>query len=205
MNFLAHLHIAAHTKTSFTGNFLGDFVKGRPEGRYNDDIVRGIRLHRFVDSYTDHHPLIKPLKPLFPQPLRRYSPIALDMFWDHCLSLHWHHFDSSSLADFCRRAELQIAEECRVEVNSLPPRFEHVSQLVFKNRWFEHYADLDNTMIGLEKMSMRSARLAPLAMTGEVLKKHYDVLLEQFFVLYPDVLQKTHEHSAILKIKKEAK
>lgn len=31
MNYLAHLHIADHTNTSFTGNFLGDFVKGDPE------------------------------------------------------------------------------------------------------------------------------------------------------------------------------
>lgn len=205
MNFLAHLHIAAYTKTSFTGNFLGDFVKGRPEGKYNPDIVRGIRLHRFVDSYTDHHPITKSLKLLFPPSLRRYAPIALDMFWDHCLALHWHHFDSSSLSDFCCRAELQIADECRLEVNPLPPRFEHVSQLVFKNRWFEHYAQLENTIIGLEKMATRSARLAPLAMTGEVLKQHYDELLAQFFVLYPDVLQKTREQTVFFEIKKETK
>ena len=64
MNYLAHLHIAEHTQTSFLGNFLGDFIKGNPEGQFNPGVVSGIRLHRFVDSYIDGHPLIKTLKPL---------------------------------------------------------------------------------------------------------------------------------------------
>ncbi|WP_435235983.1 ACP phosphodiesterase [Psychromonas sp. PT13] len=205
MNFLAHLHIASHTKTSFTGNFLGDFVKGRPEGKFNADIVQGIQLHRFVDSYTDYHPLTKSLKLLFPSELRRYALIALDMFWDHCLAKHWHHFESSSLERFCHFAEQTIKAECRLETNELPSRFIHVSNQVWKNKWFEHYTLLKNTQFGLEKMSTRSERLAPLAMTGEILEKHYEILLEQFFILYPDVLQKTIEHTQLLVIKKEAR
>ena len=52
MNFLAHLHIASTTGTRFAGNFLSDFVKGNLDGQFNTDIVQGIRLHRFVGSYS---------------------------------------------------------------------------------------------------------------------------------------------------------
>ncbi|MEH6451843.1 MAG: ACP phosphodiesterase, partial [Psychromonas sp.] len=123
MNFLAHLHIAQHTNTSFVGNFLGDFVKGDPQGKFNRDIVKGIRLHRFVDSYIDQHHLVTSTKPLFEPELRRYSPIALDMFWDHCLAKHWLEFDPLPLADFCEKAQLQIEVESALEKNSLPERF----------------------------------------------------------------------------------
>lgn len=111
MNFLAHLHIASVTKSSFLGNFLGDFVKGSPDGLFSERTVQGIRLHRFVDSYTDQHALIKSCKPLFPKSLRRFSPIALDMFWDHCLAKHWLQFHANPLVDFCLQAELQINRE----------------------------------------------------------------------------------------------
>jgi len=193
MNFLAHLHIAQHTKTSFVGNFLGDFVKGDPQGKFNDEIVQGIRLHRFVDSYTDQHQLVKSTKPFFRQELRRYSPIALDMFWDHCLAKHWLEFHKLALADFCQQAQLQIQAESALEENALPERFQKVSGLVWQGKWLQSYAEIENIQYGLKRMSLRSARMAPLALTGETLVEHYDLLSELFFSLYPDVLQKTKD------------
>ncbi|WP_019614804.1 ACP phosphodiesterase [Psychromonas ossibalaenae] len=191
MNFLAHLHIAAFTGSSFTGNFLGDFVKGNPDGLFNAEIVQGIRVHRFVDSYTDQHVIVKTLKPHFPAELRRFAPISLDMFWDHCLAKHWAQFHGCPLTDFCRQARLQIEVERKLEINPLPDRFEKVSQLVWQGRWLEQYAEIDNISFALQRMASRSPRMAPLADTGEVLQVHYELLTEQFFELYPDVLQKS--------------
>ena len=191
MNFLAHLHIASFTNTSFVGNFLGDFVKGNPDGQFNAEIVQGIRIHRFVDSYTDQHQIVKSLKPLFPAQLRRFVPITLDMFWDHCLAKHWSEFHHSSLANFCQQAELQIEAESKLEINALPPRFTKVSQLVWQGRWLECYAKIENINFGLQRMASRSPKMAPLANTGQTLLDHYDLLSQQFFELYPDVLQKT--------------
>ena len=202
MNFLAHLHIASVTNSSFLGNFLGDFVKGNPDGQFNAKIVQGIRLHRFVDSYTDQHALIKSTKSLFPESLRRFSPIALDMFWDHCLSLHWNNFDNSSLDNFCRQAQLQIESESRLEKNALPARFERVSQLAWQHKWFERYAEIETITFALQRMALRSTRMAPLAETGETLLANYELLSEQFFVLYPDVLQKSVEFITKTEIEK---
>lgn len=191
MNFLAHLHIAEHTKTSFVGNFLGDFVKGNPSGQFNVDIVQGIRLHRFVDSYTDRHQLVKLAKPLFIKVQRRYAPIALDMFWDHFLAKHWSQFHNSSLGDFCQQAELQIELESAREINAFPERFKKTSTLVWQQRWLESYQNIDNIQYALERMSLRSVRMAPLALTGETLVKHYGALSEIFFELYADLLETT--------------
>jgi acyl carrier protein phosphodiesterase len=191
MNFLAHLHIAEHTGTSFVGNFLGDFVKGNPSGQFNVDIVQGIRLHRFVDSYTDRHQLIKLAKPLFAKELRRYAPIALDMFWDHFLAKHWSQFHHLSLGGFCQQAQLQIELESAREINTFPESFKKTSTLLWQQRWLESYQKVDNIEYALERMSLRSVRMAPLALTGETLGKHYAALSEIFFELYSDLLDKT--------------
>lgn len=73
MNFLAHLHIAHHCQSSLLGNLLGDFVKGDPTEQYPQSLVQGIRLHRWVDAYTDSHPVMKAAKSLFPSSSSRHS------------------------------------------------------------------------------------------------------------------------------------
>ena len=189
MNYLAHLHIAEHTQTSLLGNFLGDFVKGNPSGQFTEEIVQGIHLHRFVDSYTDSHPLTKSIKPLFKKELRRFSPIALDMFWDHCLAKHWSDFHASSLSEFSRRSQVTIASESSKLSQSLPAQFEKVSALVWQGKWFEHYRELKNIDFALQRIASRRPRMTPLADTFVTLGEHYEQLSEIFFKLYPDILK----------------
>jgi len=198
MNYLAHLHIAQHSQTSLLGNFLGDFVKGNPDGKFNKSIVQGIRLHRFVDSYTDNHALVKLAKPFFPKPLRRFSPISLDMFWDHCLAKHWLSFHENSLAHFSVQAQSIIAAEKSELLLPLPERFEKISSLVWQGKWFEHYENIDNIEFALQRIAARSPRMGPLADTFMTLSEHYEPLTELFFELYPDVLK-----AVIVETKKE--
>ncbi|MGU5795539.1 ACP phosphodiesterase, partial [Aeromonas hydrophila] len=56
MNYLAHLHLAAHTHSSLTGNLLGDFVKGalaRARGPAQDE---GLMLQPQYKPFNDTHP-----------------------------------------------------------------------------------------------------------------------------------------------------
>lgn len=111
MNYLAHLHIADHCQSSLLGNLLGDFVKGDPDSQYVAPIARGIRLHRLVDAYTDSHPVIQHAKQCFSADTRRFAPIALDMFWDHCLASQWDHYHDLSLSRFVRQAHQRVTRE----------------------------------------------------------------------------------------------
>lgn len=189
MNYLAHLHIAEYTKTSFSGNFLGDFVKGNPDGKFPEEIVKGIRLHRYVDSFTDQHPQVLAAKLLFPPSLRRYAPIALDMFWDHYLALYWPQFHDLTLSEFCQSAEQKIIRETASTSIILPERFQRVNGLVWQQRWLESYQKVENIEYALKRMATRSERMSPLAETGVVLGANYKVLSDLFFELYADVLK----------------
>ena len=191
MNYLAHLHIADQTKTSFSGNFLGDFVKGDPDGKYPREIVEGIRLHRHIDGFVDKHPQVLDAKTLFPKSLRRYAPIALDMFWDHFLALHWQQFHSLTLSEFCLMAEQKIEQETKHKQIILPERFERVNAWVWQDKWLESYQKLDNINYALKRMAMRSERMTPLGETGKVLSEHYQELSTVFFTLYEDVLNES--------------
>ncbi len=64
MNFLAHLYLAGDSEPIILGNFLGDFVKGRLLQQFEPSILKGIALHRNIDSFTDSHYVVKESKHL---------------------------------------------------------------------------------------------------------------------------------------------
>lgn len=191
MNFLAHLHIAEYCDSSLLGNLLGDFVKGDPTKTYQREIAEGIMLHRFVDSYTDNHPIMKQCKTLFDAELKRFSPIAMDMFWDHCLAKHWSRYHRQPLVQFVDHAELTIKQTSA----PLPERFVRMSTHMWQGRWLESYQDFDNIKFALERMSLRSMRMAPLAECGQQLQENYLQFSEFFSHLYPEVLEKAKQQT----------
>lgn len=113
MNFLAHLWLAHRSDTSLAGAILGDVVRGSDLSSYPDDIATGIRLHRRIDAATDRHPLIVELRSGFEDGTRRYAGILLDLVCDHALALDWAHYETESLAMFCRRVSQPLADAGR--------------------------------------------------------------------------------------------
>lgn len=193
MNFLAHLHIAHHCRSSLLGNLLGDFVKGDPSRDYTPEIAAGIRLHRFVDSYTDSAVIMQQAKQFFPQGPRRYSGIALDVFWDHCLATHWARYHAQPLDLFCQRSETIVKE---TGVTHLPERFVLVSENMWRGRWLESYRDLENIEFALKRMSERRSTMAPLTQCYPYLERHYDDLQQLFAEFYPKLLLASQDFSA---------
>lgn len=191
MNFLAHLHIADHCNSHLMGNLLGDFVKGDPSKQYQIDISNGIKLHRFVDRITDHHTLVEECKPHFTGVARRFAPIALDMFWDHCLAKHWRTFSPQSLDSFVRYAYSEVNKQIS---DDLPPRFLMLHSRMWSGGWLQSYQDLENIEFALHRMSQRSPRMADLATTFEVLDNEYEQLEAKFAALYQDVLRQSAEY-----------
>ncbi|MET2853399.1 ACP phosphodiesterase [Vibrio owensii] len=191
MNFLAHLHIADHCKSHLMGNLLGDFVKGDPSKQYQTDISNGIKLHRFVDRITDHHALVEECKPHFTGVARRFAPIALDMFWDHCLAKHWRTFSPQSLDSFVRYAYSEVNKQIS---DDLPPRFLMLHSRMWSGGWLQSYQDLENIEFALHRMSQRSPRMADLTTTFEVLDNEYEQLEAKFAALYQDVLRQSAEY-----------
>ncbi|NOI13864.1 ACP phosphodiesterase [Vibrio hepatarius] len=185
MNYLAHLHIADHCNSNALGNLLGDFVKGNPDNQYDNDVVQGIRLHRFVDSYTDSHELVREARQLFAGKQRRFSGIALDMFWDHCLASNWQQYHDYGLRKFCEQQRVLVSREHDAE---LPERFTRVTAAMWQGRWMESYQDLENIEYALQRMSNRSPRMGELANCFNTLDKNYADLVKVFKAMYPDVL-----------------
>ncbi len=195
MNYLAHLHIAEIANSNKLGNLLGDFVKGNPDQQYSAEIAAGIRLHRHVDSYTDQHDICKHASALFSKQTRRFAPIALDMFWDHCLASHWERHHEVPLNQFCHLTSLEIQNDIPDHV---PNTFVAVNQRLWQQKWIESYAHFENIEFALQRMSQRRPRLAALRDTTHDLVKHYQTFEQLFPELYSDVLISSVKHQQTL-------
>lgn len=76
MNYLAHIYLSGSSPQIRVGGFIADAVKGGIPEHYPYKLRSGIRLHRLIDNYTDHHPLVREMVALFKSGVRtlwRYS------------------------------------------------------------------------------------------------------------------------------------
>lgn len=81
-------------------NLFGDFVKGRDLNHFPPLLQKGILLHREIDSYIDHHPIVlELLHTLYPK-LPKVSGIAVDLFFDHLLARNWESYHQKKYDDF---------------------------------------------------------------------------------------------------------
>lgn len=143
MNFLGHLYFSNNDIDLMYANLFGDFVKGKDLSRYEKSIQQGIILHREIDHYIDHHPIVlELLHELYPH-LPKIAGIAVDLYFDHILAKEWNQNSSTSLSTFIADFEKHNINEAHFPNE----RFLYMLFRMKKGKWLSHYSQLD----GLDK------------------------------------------------------
>lgn len=183
MNHLAHLALADGSPESIVGNLLGDFVKGNPDGRYPRAIVRGIRLHRAVDRFTDEHPRVQHALARFPREHRRFAGIGVDMAFDHFLAARWQREDPRGFAA-ARRHAYAVLTARQAE---LPERFRRILPSFRDDDWLGSYARFDGIAHALRRMAARLSRPNPLPALADDIARERAALEADFDAFWPEV------------------
>lgn len=185
MNFLAHLHLAAHCRSHLAGNLLADFVRGDPDRQYSPVVANGIRLHRFIDSYIDAMPEVRHCRQRFDPATRRVSGIALDITWDHFLARHWLHYHDRPLTDFVNDARAEVT----AYQGAAPEAYHLTMARMWQQQWLLQYREAATIQTALERMACRRPRLHQLANCPADINRHYLYLEQQFFRIYPQLIE----------------
>ena len=82
MNFLAH-SLLAFSDEQITGQFLEDVIRNSERFSFPEDIQKGIKLHRGIDTFTDSHPAISEAKKVFSPIVRLYAGAFVDVAFDY--------------------------------------------------------------------------------------------------------------------------
>ena len=100
MNFLGHLYFSKNDYDLMIANLFGDSVKGKKYLQYSKKIQDGVLLHRRIDYYIDNHPSVKALRLNLYQELPKIAGIAIDLYFDHLLAIHWNNYHDKPLELF---------------------------------------------------------------------------------------------------------
>ncbi|HQQ96089.1 MAG TPA: ACP phosphodiesterase [Cyclobacteriaceae bacterium] len=182
MNFLAHLYLSGDHPQVMVGNFIGDFVKGRDLAhQYPPDIVRGIEMHRAIDDYTDHHPIVRISKSRLWPKYRHYSGVITDIYFDHFLASQWDDYSSTSLADYATGAYQHLLEHEEI----LPERVLQMLPYMMKGNWLLNYREVEGIRRALSGMSRRASFVSNMEHAAGDLTESYAEFRQDFDQFFP--------------------
>lgn len=184
MNFLAHFHLAWPEPGLVAGALEGDYLKGPLCGQCPADIEAGVRLHRAVDAYTDSHPLLDELRQAFPDHLRRYAGILIDISFDHYLSLSWQRYHRQPLPDFA----LAVYTVLEARRHELGPGAQRMARRLADHDILSAYHRWDAVTGTAERIGERLRRGNALAGVAPALTPLRPALQAAFSEFYPDLL-----------------
>lgn len=181
MNLLAHFYVAEITGTSAAGQFLGDMVKGRLDGRFEPTVENGIRLHRAIDGFTDRHPVTAGLRRRFAPPWRRYGGILVDIGFDYCLARDWAQYSDTPLPRFAGQVVARARREWPPDT-PMPARNLHALQQVLVD-----YRQPSGLQRALDNVDRRLAHASPLPDALPALLDQYGALAAGFEAYFPQL------------------
>lgn len=189
MNFLAHLYLSGDNVDIRTGNFIGDYVKGRQLERYPDGVQKGIFIHRAIDFYTDTHPATFEVRQLFREGYRKYAGVVVDVFFDHFLARYWATFSPFPLRGFTRKFYYQMVLRYR----ELPKKVKGVLPLLIQTNRLYSYHTIEGMRSALEIMSEVTSLPDQTDFAIETLRNNYSFIRDQFLIFFPDIIDYVKE------------
>ena len=195
MNFLAHLHCSPNQELVRVFNFTGDGFRGNHwKSHATDVMIIGVELHRFIDSYTDNHPLSKIAKQTIRPKAGKTAPIVLDLLGDYFLHKHWKSMSSMKkstlnveINDFIETCSKQISRNTHLLQGKASNMWPHMS----KENWLMNYSSIQGINIAAHGMSRRHPAIDILSDFFSQLESNdteYLAAEEWFIKFYPELL-----------------
>ncbi len=136
MNLLAHAYLSFGDADVLVGNMISDHVKGKDQFNFPEQIRRGIKLHREIDTYTDEHPATRELKSYFKPTYRLYAAPISDIVYDHFLATDVNEF---STGETLFRFSIETYSQLEKMKPWFPAGFQQIFPYMQQYNWLYNY------------------------------------------------------------------
>lgn len=186
MNYLAHAYLSMSKPGIITGNMISDFVKGKKQYDLPPAILKGLRLHRSIDEFTDKHESTTFIKNIFRPKYRLYAGAFADVSYDHFLANDANIFHSQR-----SKAELNelTCNDLDSNINWLPEKFLPVLDSMKKHKWLILFGEDHAMKKSFEGLVKRAAYLNEAEYAFELFISRKKEMQEAYEHFMPELLR----------------
>ncbi|GEC78717.1 ACP phosphodiesterase [Flavobacterium aquatile] len=189
MNFLAHIYLSGNNDMLKIGNFMADSIRGHHYLDYPDDIRKGILLHRYIDTFTDAHPIYRKSKHRLHEKYGHYSGVIMDIVYDHYLAKNWSKYSNEKLEDYADSFYKLLQDNCEI----LTDKIQKMMPSMIARNWLVSYATLDGLEMILFQMDYRTKHRVHMQEAIVEVKQFYTEFEEEFTLYFEELEQHCQE------------
>jgi len=189
MNFLAHIYLSGDDELIKIGNFMADGIRGKQFENYHSDIQKGILLHRFIDTYTDSHPVFKQSTKRLHEKYHHYAGVIVDVFYDHFLAKNWNRYSDEKLEDFVARFYQSLHDN----YDLLSERIQGFMPYMIERNWLVSYQTVEGIHKILTQMDSRTKNESNMRFASNELQAFYTEFETEFTTFFEDLRIESHQ------------
>lgn len=185
MNYLAH-SILSFTHGQLVGNMIADFIKNNEREYFPLEIQEGIKLHRFIDSFTDSHPAVSEAKKIFSPLVRLYSGAFVDVAFDYFVA------HSYPLEDL-KQHSLKTYKILWENEKWLPENYKKMLVRMEQDDWLTNYRQNQGIKFSMQNVLNKAKYLDKDVPVFDIFLKNKEMLQIYFDNFFPDILKECQQ------------
>ncbi len=185
MNYLAHIYLSENDEFITIGNFMADSVKGNQYLSHPIGIQIGIKLHRFIDSYTDSHPVYRNSKHRLTPFFGHFSGIIMDIFYDHFLAKNFEKYSKKNLVNYADN----FYKTLHKHFDLLTDHTKNVLPIMQERNWLVCYETIAGIQLILFQMDYRTKLKGNMVASIPYLEKFYTEFETDFFIFFDELME----------------
>lgn len=159
MNILAHSLLSNRDPELLLGNFIADGLSKKAWEKLPERVILGVRLHHFIDEFTDQHSEVKSLVQLLRESQGKYAPVVSDILMDHLLAAHWNHYAHEPLETFVGWVHTSLEQQQHL----MNPGRRRMFGFMKQYKWLSGYATqegIESVLNGMDRRSRFPSKMA---------------------------------------------
>ena len=189
MNFLAHIYLSGNNDSVKIGNFMADSIRGNQYTNYPENIRKGILLHRYIDTFTDAHPIYRKSKHRLHEKYGHYSGVIMDIVYDHYLAKNWSNYSDTYLEDYAQEFYKLLQQNYDI----LTEKTQEMMPFMIARNWLVSYASLDGLEMILFQMDHRTKHRVHMQEAINEVQEFYQEFETEFKFYFEELQQHCKE------------
>lgn len=184
MNFLAHIYLSGDNNLIKIGNFMADGIRGNDYLKFPEEVIKGILLHRQIDTFTDSNPTYRKSKHRLHEKYGHYAGVIMDILYDHFLAKNWKQYSTVNLADYVSEFYKSLHDNYEI----LSERTKDLMPYMIERNWLLSYETIAGIEMILFQMDYRTKHRANMQEAIVELQEFYTDFEAEFTAFFEELI-----------------